>query len=270
MQKTRRFPLFVLPLLGIVCLVLLGLGICMSSGFLLSKQPAWVSALLFGGAALALFLLLLLLGVSGGRAGEAPLWKKLLFSDLLLGKSRAHAVAYAGVVAALCIVSNMLELKFATTQYSVTTAVAVLAGMVLGPVLGFAAVFLGDGVGYLVNSMGYPYYWWVALSVAAAAALAGLFMRLPFRFRGALYVKLVLICLAALFVCSVGMYFIGLKLYMPSDVQEAVSVRFGGELTFGIYLLIRYFLLGQIWVSLVNFALLFAVTPALKAAKVVQ
>ncbi len=276
MSKTRRFRPYVLLGLGILCLLLLGLGLCANGGFLIAKQPPWVSALLFGLSALALFVLLLLIGLDGRReeGGEPPLWKKLLFSDLLLGKSRAHAIAYTGVVAALCVVSNMLELHFATTQYSITTAVAILAGAVLGPVLGFSAVFLGDGVGYLVNSMGYPYYWWVALSVAAAAALAGLCMRLPFRFRGALYLKLALACLLALFVCSVGinstgMYFIGLKrYYMPPDVQEAVSARFGGELTFGIYLIVRYFILGQIWVSLVNFVLLFALAPALKAAKV--
>ena len=63
------------------------------------------------------------------------------------------------------------------------------------------------------------------------------------------------------------MYYIGLRIYMPKDVLEAVASRFGGKLNFWTYLVIRFFLLGQIWNSLVNYALLFIVLPVLRAIR---
>lgn len=199
-------------------------------------------------------------------------WERVLFSPVLADKTVAKKIAYVAVVAALCIVTNMFEIRFAIVQYSFTIFSSVLAGMTIGPLFGFAAVFLGDGIGYLVNSMGYPYYWWVALSCATMALVAGLVMNVPMRFKGSIYVKLALICVLTLLLCSVainstGMYYIGLKLYMPKNVKAVFEERFGGRQTYGIYLLIRFFISGQIWNSLVNYALLFALVPALKAIK---
>lgn len=202
----------------------------------------------------------------------APLWKRILFSEVLAQKSVAKRIAYTGIVAALCIVTNMFEIKFATTQFSFTVFSSVLAGILIGPLLGFSAVFLGDAVGYLYNSMGYVYYWWVALSVATMALVSGLIMHLPFKFKGAVYAKLAIICLLTFFVCSVGinttgMYYIGLNIYFPSNVKETIGERFGGEFNFWIYCVIRYFILGQIYNSILNYALLFAVVPILNAVK---
>ena len=201
-----------------------------------------------------------------------PFWKRLLFSDLLVEKSAAKKIAYIAVLTAFCIVTNMFELKFTTVQFSFTILSSVLAGIMIGPLFGAAAVFLGDGLGYLVNSMGYPYYWWVALACAMMAVIAGLIMLIPMRFKGSIYVKLALISVATLLICSVGinstgMYYIGLKIYMDKGVKAAIEERFGGRNSYFIYLVIRFFLLGQIWNSLVNYALLFAVVPTLKAIK---
>lgn len=199
-------------------------------------------------------------------------WKRFFFSPVLADKTVAKKIAYIAVIAALCIATNMFEIKFATVQFSFTIVSSVLAGIMIGPLFGFLAVFLGDGIGYLVNSMGYPYYWWVALSCATMALIAGLVMYIPMKFRGSIYVKLLLICALTLVVCSVGinstgMYYIGLKLYMPKNVQAAFEERFGGRNTYFIYLLIRFFILGQIGNSLVNYALIFAIVPVLKAIK---
>ena len=201
-----------------------------------------------------------------------PFWKRLLFSDLLVEKSAAKKIAYIAVLTAFCIVTNMFEIKFTTVQFSFTILSSVLAGIMIGPLFGAAAVFLGDGLGYLVNSMGYPYYWWVALACAMMAVTAGLIMLIPLRFKGSIYVKLSLICVATLLICSVGinstgMYYIGLKIYMDKGVKAAIEERFGGRNSYFIYLVIRFFILGQIWNSLVNYALLFAVVPTLKAIK---
>ncbi len=201
-----------------------------------------------------------------------PYWKRVLFSDVLVNKSVAGRIACMGVVAALCIVTNMFEIKFASVQFSLTVFSSVLAGIIIGPLFGFCAVFLGDAVGYLYNSMGYPYYWWVALSVAASAFVSGLIMGLPFRFKGAVYVKLALISILTLLVCSVGinttgMYYIGLNIYFPNNVKQAIAEKFGGEFSFWIYCAIRYFILGQIYNNIVNYVLLFAVVPLLNAVK---
>lgn len=201
-----------------------------------------------------------------------PLWERILLSDLLLEKNHAHRIAYIAILTAFCIATNMFEIKFAATQFSFTILSSVLVGMIAGPLFGVCAVFLGDGLGYLVNSMGYPYYWWVALSCACMALIAGLVMKIPFRFRGSIYLKLALISVLTLVICSaginsLGMYYIGLPIYMPKDVLRAFEEIFGGRQTFGIYLLIRFFILGQIYNSLVNYALLFAVVPLLRAVK---
>ena len=44
-----------------------------------------------------------------------PLWQRLCISQALLTRSAAHKVAYIGIMAALCIVVNTFEIKFADT-----------------------------------------------------------------------------------------------------------------------------------------------------------
>ncbi len=198
---------------------------------------------------------------------------RLLFSDVMLGKSRARKVAYTGVVAGLCIVTSMfLEFKFLDVQFSLTIFMSVLAGILLGPLLGSAAVFLGDFVGYLYNSWGLLYYWWVALSCALMAVVAGLVMRLPLRCRGSGYIKLALICLLILVLCSVGVNTTGFYVYYTQvgfspKALELLSEHFGGMNTYLTYAFVRLFFLGQIWNSLANYVLLFAAMPVLGAVK---
>lgn len=201
-----------------------------------------------------------------------PIWQRVLFPPILLEKSVAQKIAYIGVVTALCIAVNTFEIKFLTVQYSFTLFMSVLAGILIGPLMGAAAVLLGDGVGYMLSGMGYPYYWWVALSVAVMAIIAGLIMYLPFRMRGSIYLKLALIVLLTFLICSVGinttgMYYLGLPLYTDKQVLNAALQYFGGTLNFGTYFVIRFFILMQILNSAVNYALLFAVVPLLKAVK---
>ena len=205
-------------------------------------------------------------------ARRAPLFKRVLFPGLLLEKSLAQQLAYVGVVTALCIVVNTFEIKFFTVQFSLTLFMSVIAGILIGPVFGGIAVLLGDAIGYVISGMGFPYYWWVALSVMAMAVISGLVMKLKFNFRGSIYAKLALICILTFVVCSVGinttgMYYLGLPLWMPKEVLAAAGEYFGGELDFGIYFVIRFFLLGQIYNSAVNYALVFAAVPVLKAIK---
>lgn len=199
--------------------------------------------------------------------------KRLLFSDTMLSRTRAQRIACIGVMAALCIVCNLFfEFKFADVQFSLTLFVSVLTGILIGPVFGFAAVFLGDLVGYVYNSWGMLYLPWVGLSCAMMAVVAGLVMRLPLRFRGALYVKLALTCVLVMAVCTIGIsttgfYFYYLNVGFTQKATEAIFERFGTGATYFTYVFYRLFIGGQLWNSLLNYAALFLVLPLLKAIK---
>ena len=201
-----------------------------------------------------------------------PFWQRILFPPLLAEKPAAQKIAYVGVVTALCIVVNTFEIKFLSVQFSFTLFMSVLAGILIGPLFGAAAVLLGDAIGYVISGMGFPYYWWVALSVAVMAVLSGLVMRIPLKVRGSVYLKLAIVAVLTFAVCSVGinttgMYYLGLPLYTDKKVLDAAMQHFGGTLNFGTYFVIRFFIRLQILNSAVNYALLFAVVPLLNAIK---
>ena len=206
-------------------------------------------------------------------AKQPSVLQKLLFSDVMLSKSYPKRIAYIGVMTGLCIVTGMfLEFKFLDVQFSLTIFMSVLAGVILGPLFGSVAVFLGDFIGYIYNSWGLLYYWWVALSCALMAVIAGLFMRIPWKFKGSGYVKLALISLFILAVCSVGVNTTGFYVYytqvgFSQRSLALLSEHFGGVNTYWTYALVRLLFLGQIWNSLANYALLFMVMPVLGAIK---
>lgn len=178
---------------------------------------------------------------NAATAGErkiAPLWKRLLFSDVLLFRPISHKLAYIGVMAALCIAVNTFEIKFADTQFSFSLFTALLAGVMLGALPSAVAVFVGDLFGYLLNSAGLYYYWWVALSLMLMAVIAGLVMRIPMHFKGSLFVKLAIVTALTFSLCTVlvnslGMYYIGNKIFYrkasstPSTSASAASGRSG-------------------------------------------
>lgn len=207
-----------------------------------------------------------------GERKKAPLWKKLLFSDVLLFRPISHKLAYIGVMAALCIAVNTFEIKFADTQFSFSLFTALLAGVMLGALPGAVAVFVGDLFGYLLNSAGMYYYWWVALSLMLMSVIAGLSMRLPLRFRGSLFVKLALVTaltfgLCTVLVNSLGMYYIGNTMFVSQKLIDAINERFGGVWSFGNYVFVRLFVLGQIYNSILNYILAFLTIPLLNAVK---
>lgn len=207
-----------------------------------------------------------------GERKKAPLWKKLLFSDVLLFRPISHKLAYIGVMAALCIAVNTFEIKFADTQFSFSLFTALLAGVMLGALPGAVAVFVGDLFGYLLNSAGMYYYWWVALSLMLMSVIAGLSMRLPLRFRGSLFVKLALVTaltfgLCTVLVNSLGMYYIGNTMFVSQKLIDAINARFDGVWTFWNYVFVRLFVLGQIYNSILNYVLAFLAIPLLNAVK---
>ena len=200
-----------------------------------------------------------------------PLWKRLLFSEVILQKSRAQKLAWVAVTAALCILANFAEFKFADIQFSLTLFASMLSGILIGPALGFVAAMLGDFLAFLVNNWGFLYMPWVGLSCAVAALCTGLVMKLPLRFRGGGYLKLALACVLVLAVCSVGINTTGFYLYytevgFTSKALSLIEEYFGGN-SYLAYALVRLLFMGQIWNSLFNYALLFLAVPLLNAAR---
>lgn len=194
------------------------------------------------------------------RESKCDKWKKLLFSETLLSKNANHKIAYVAMTTALVVIVNMFfEFKLAETQFSLTLAVSTLAGIVIGPIFGFAACFLGDLVGFLYNSYGYPYLPWIGLSLGLAAAIAGLIVGgIKTSTRGGLYAKLGLVCALTFALCTVGVN------------TTAFWLLYAPQVPFGRYFVSRIFIQGQIFNSLFNAAVLFIAAPALERLKLIR
>lgn len=181
-------------------------------------------------------------------------WRRLLFGALA-EKKASQKIAYTAVITAFVVVSNMFEIKLAETQFSLTIFMSAIAGILIGPLFGGTAAFLGDLVGFLYNSNGYPYYPWVGLNMLVVALFAGLIVGgIEYHKKWFLYVKLALVCLVS--------FFIGTVLINTTAFWLLYS-----KISYGEYLISRLFIQGQIWNSLANYALLFIAVPALNRIK---
>ncbi len=193
-----------------------------------------------------------------------------LFTKLLADKTPSAIIAYLGVIAAFCAVVNFVEFRFSTdVQFSLTMSVAMLAGILIGPIFGFGACFIGDLVGFLLNSKGMIYMPWVGISVAMFAFLAGLiFNVLPGRGKGAMWWKIALLVVSSFLLCTVGINSTGFFFYNKamgfSDAVEGfVTAYFGKDVFFFAYVIYRLFFKMQIINSIVNYALLAIALPFL-------
>ena len=180
---------------------------------------------------------------------------RLFFSPNLEGKNKSHKIAYVAVMTAFVVVANMFfEFKFADTQFSLTIVVSALAGIIIGPLLGFVACFLGDLVGFLYHSAGFAYLPWVGLSMGMIALLAGTLISVPLKGKGAVYIKLALVCLSTFLLCTVA-------------INTTAFWLLYSKVPYTTYLVSRLFVQGQIWNSVVNYALLFIVVPVVGRIK---
>ena len=182
-------------------------------------------------------------------------WKRLLFSQTLADKNAAHRIAYIGVVTAFVVAANMFEFKLFETQFSLTLMISALAGIIIGPLFGFVACFLGDLLGFLVNSSGFAYMPWVGISMGLTAYIAGAIMGgIPSKRKWVLWIKLALICLLTFATCTVA-------------INTTAFWLLYSKVSYTKYLTARLFVQGQIWNSLFNYALLFVVVPILSRIK---
>ncbi len=184
-------------------------------------------------------------------------WEKWVFSETLAKKSRSQKIAYIAVMTAFSVVANMFfEFKLADTQFSLTIVVSALTGILIGPCFGFVACFLGDLVGFLYHSAGFAYMPWIGLSMGLTALIAGVVMTV-LKGNGKpwfLCVKLGIVCLTTFLLCTVA-------------INTTAFWLLYSKVSYGTYLVSRLFVQGQIWNSLVNFALLFILVPMLNRIK---
>ncbi len=178
--------------------------------------------------------------------------KKLLSSELMEQLTKTQKIAYIGVMTALLVICNMFfEFKFADTQFSLTIFFSALAGVVIGPFFGFVASFLGDLVGFITNSGGFMYMPWIGLSMGMVSFIAGIIMNgLDFKAKGGAYIKISIVCVLTFILCTVAINTTAFWILYNTK-----------KVPYFAYLVTRLFVQGQIWNSLLNYAMLFACYP---------
>lgn len=183
-------------------------------------------------------------------------WERLLFSDLLAGQSMSRKIAVIGVMTAVMVVANtFFEFKLAETQFSFTLVLSALTGVIIGPLFGFVACFMGDLVGFFYHSAGFAYLPWIGISLGLTAVIAGLVINgLPQGGKGFLFVKIGLVCILTFSICTVA-------------INTTAFWILYSKVDYGTYLISRLFVQGQIWNSLFNYALLFVIVPMVKKLK---
>lgn len=200
-----------------------------------------------------------------------------LFTKLIEDKSPSKIIAYLGVIAAFCTVVNFIEFRISVdVQFSLTMSVAMLTGILVGPIFGFGACFIGDLVGFLLNSKGTVYMPWVGLSVATFALLSGvIFHILPGKGKGAMWWKILLLIVSSFLICTIainstGFFFYNKAIGFSDAVEGFVAERFGEDVFFFAYVAYRLFFKMQIINSIVNYVLLVLVLPFLTRLKLLK
>ena len=178
--------------------------------------------------------------------------KKVMLSDIIADCSHTKRIAYIAVMTALLVVCNMFfEFKLADTQFSLTIFFSVLTGMVIGPVYGFVACFLGDLVGFIYNSGGFMYMPWIGISMGLCALISGLIMNcFEIKNRFAIYIKLAIVCILTFLICTVAI-----------NTTAFWIIYNTKKVPFFAYLVTRLFVQGQIWNSVFNYAIIFICYP---------
>ena len=194
--------------------------------------------------------------------------EKLLFSPIIINKTLAKKIAYIAVISAFLTVSNsFFEIRFLDVQFSLTIVLSALAGIIIGPLSAFISCMVSDGIGFIINSWGYLYMPWVGLTTAVTAFVSGcIYYFISFKFKGGNVVKLFLICLSSLILGTVlinttGFYFYNYYMGFSTAVLDYVSATFGTNVNYFAYLIYRLFFKGQIFNCIVNYALIFILTP---------
>ncbi len=186
------------------------------------------------------------------------IFKKLFSSELLDEATKTQRIVYIALMTALTVICNIFfEFKFADTQFSLTIFFSALTGVIIGPTGGLVACFIGDLVGFLCNSGGFMYMPWIGLSMGLTAFISGLIMNVfNFKNKFAVYLKIAIISLSTFLLCTVLIN------------TTAFWILYNNKkVLYFAYLTTRLFVQGQIFNSLLNYALLFICYPVILRIK---
>lgn len=177
----------------------------------------------------------------------SKLWQKLIFCPLADGATKSKKVAYLGLATAFSVIANtFFEIKLGAVQYSFTIAVCALLGILMGAGYGFVACFVGDAIGFFLHPFG-AYMPWVGLSNGVIAVLAGMLLtKLKLQKAGSRYALIAIFCVLSFAVCTVGI------------TNTAFFFLYSKGVGYGAYFVARFFVQGQIWSCIANYALIFA------------
>jgi predicted membrane protein len=183
-------------------------------------------------------------------------WKALLISKTLAKKSAGHKIAYIAVFVDLNVAVNAFSLPLGFVQFSLTLFMASLTGILIGPIFGFAACFLGDALGYFIGGGAVGGFTpWIGVSMGVAAVLAALIVGgVPIKGKGGVYIKLAIVCLLTFIVCT----------YAIGTTAAYYLWNFKG-LNYSAFVVAR--LSVQIWNNIGNSILLFICVPILNRIK---
>ena len=182
------------------------------------------------------------------------IFKKLFSSKILNDANETQRIVYIALMTSLTVICNMFfEFKLAETQFSLTIFFSAMSGMIIGPIGGFVASFLGDLVGFLVNSGGFAYLPWIGLCMGITAFISGITMNcFNFKSKFAIYFKIGIICVLTFFICTIAI-----------NTTAFWIVYNGKKVPYFAYLVTRLFVQGQIYNSIVNYFLLFVSYPVI-------
>ena len=175
-------------------------------------------------------------------------FKAFFRSPLLDGQSKNRKIAYLGVMTAFAVIANTLfEFKLMDTQFSLTLSVSALLGVLLGGVYGFTVCFLGDLIGFLINSSGFAYMPWIGLSMGITSLLTGVLVNgVKQENKGGRYAMIALSCALSFGVCSVGI-----------NTTAFYFLYAGKGVSYWTYFVARFIVKGQLWNCIFNYALVF-------------
>ena len=183
--------------------------------------------------------------------------KEQLLFGALKNKKRSTKIAYIGVLVALNIAVNALtSIPLGFVKFSFTISATALAGILLGPFLGFAVGFIGDLLAVVLGEGG-GYTPFVGIAMGMVALLFGLFFYgFDWRFKWAWCVKIALASLLSFLIATVAI-----------DTTVGFFLWNKTGLPYAEFAVVRLFVAGQVWNNVLNTAILYAVVPALAKAR---
>ena len=181
-------------------------------------------------------------------------FKKFFSSPLLEGQSNGRKAAYLGFLTAFVVVANaFFTVKLTFLEFNFMIAVCALVGALVGCGYGFAVCFLGDLIGFMINPGG-AYMPWIGISNGLTALFSGALLTVGKSQKGwGRYLRTAIFCLLSFFVCSVGIT--NTAFYFTYHIKDFANVSWA---TYWAYFSTRYLIGGQIYNSLINYAVVFA------------